>query len=77
MIGVTIKDAKGFSNVWTAGGVAIPMQDVHLQFATDFANVVLRNFIQQANAAAAAKQKAAEQQVAADAAPKVVLTDGK
>lgn len=73
MSGVSINDAKGFSQVWNVKGVAIPLQDVHLQFATDFANVVLRNFIQQANAQAAARYKAAQEQAAA--ASKVVLTD--
>lgn len=64
---VTLKDAHQFSNVWRHKGVAIPMQDIHLRFAADFANVALKSFIETAQRQAAAK--------AAEAAkPKVVLT---
>jgi hypothetical protein len=49
--------AAGFAKVWTHKGLAIFLDEVHHQYATDFANVMLNNFIQQQSAAAA---KAAE-----------------
>lgn len=42
---VTRTEAQNFARVWNKGGISIPMQDVHIDFATAFANVVLRNFI--------------------------------
>jgi hypothetical protein len=45
--------AVGFSKVWTHKGIAIFLDDVHLAFATDFANVMLNNFLQQQAQAAA------------------------
>ncbi len=65
---VSLKDTLGFSKVWTSNGVAIVMQDVHLQFATDYANLVLNNFIRQC-------QLEAEQQARAAAAPKVQIAE--
>lgn len=66
---VQVADAKGFSEVWKHSGVFIPMQDVNLQFATDFANVVLNNFIVMCQQNAQAVKQKAE----ADAAPKITL----
>lgn len=40
------QEAARFATIWNHKGVAIVIQDVHIDFATDFANVVLRNFIQ-------------------------------
>lgn len=62
MLNVNQKDARDFSRVWTNRGVAIVLQDVHLQFAADFANVVLKSFIETAQQAQAeaAKQQAAK-----------------
>jgi hypothetical protein len=47
----------GFAKVWTHKGLAIFLDEVHKQFALDFSNVMLNNFIQQQAQAAA---KAAE-----------------
>jgi len=47
----------GFAKVWTHKGLAIFLDDVHKQFALDFANICLNNFLQQQSVAAA---KAAE-----------------
>ena len=41
----TRQHADGFGNVWRHNGVAIPLDDVHKQFAVDFANVMLANFM--------------------------------
>jgi hypothetical protein len=43
-------EAKKFSNVWNYNGVAVPLDNVALTFATDFANVVLKSFFVQAEA---------------------------
>jgi hypothetical protein len=42
---------EGFAKVWTYRGVALVMNDAHIQFAADFANVMLRSFVQQVAAA--------------------------
>lgn len=56
---VSAVEAKGFGKVWTHNGVAIFMDDTHYKFAADFANIVLKNFIDQAQRAAveAAKKR--------------------
>lgn len=54
--------AKEFGKVWTHNGVAIFMDDAHYKFAADFANVVLKSFVEEA------QRKAAEA-----AKPKIVL----
>lgn len=59
MTPVSAQDAKQFGKVWTHNGVAIVLQDVHLQFAADFANIVLKSFVENAQRAAAARQAAA------------------
>lgn len=59
---LTIKrqEASQFATVWTRNGIVLPLNSAAIDFATDFANVVLSNFIsmceRQANAA---KQAAA------------------
>ena len=57
-----------FAQAWTHKGVAIPMKDVHIDFACDWANIVLKNFIAMAQHKAAEARKQAE-------AKKLVLTD--
>lgn len=39
-------EAEAFAKVWNRGGITILLDDNSVQFATDFANVVLRNFIE-------------------------------
>ena len=41
------KQVEGFAKVWTYKGVALCLNDAHIQFASDFANVMLRSFVQQ------------------------------
>jgi hypothetical protein len=43
---VNKEEAKKFSGIWNFKGVAIVLDDVHCQFASDFANVVLKSFVQ-------------------------------
>jgi hypothetical protein len=55
----TKQHADGFASRWTHNGVAIFLDDVHKQFAIDFANMIVTSFVadQQAKAAAAAELK--------------------
>jgi len=59
VVKVTKDDAKKFGQFWTHKGVAIFMDDTHYQFAADFANIVIKSFIEDAQrqAAEAAKKK--------------------
>jgi hypothetical protein len=66
---VTTEEAKKFGAVWNYKGLAMPLDTVHHEYAKDFANVVLRSFVEQMMANA----KAAKEKAAADAAPKVSL----
>lgn len=66
---VKIDDAKNFAKVWTYKGIAIVLDEQHAQFAADYANVVLRNFIEMQVANFQAKKKAEEEA----AKPKVTL----
>jgi len=49
------KQVEGFAKVWTYRGVALCLNDAHIEFAKDFANVMLRSFV--AEVAAAQKPK--------------------
>lgn len=42
---VTKEGTQGFSKVWNKGGIAILLDDTAITFATDYANVVLRSFV--------------------------------
>lgn len=74
-------EAVKFAQIWNHRGISVPMQDVHVDFATDFANVVLRNFIdmckQQAAALAKAIQEQQHQLVAAQQQQAAPPIDGK
>jgi len=59
---VDYTQTKGFADVYTVNGLAIPITPPYIQFATDFANIVLANFIAHAQRAA---QIAAEKRVTA------------
>ena len=65
---VSAKDAQEFGKVWTHKGVAIFLSDIHFQFAADFANIVLKSFIENAQRQAAAR--------AAQAAKPKIITEG-
>ena len=43
---VTRAEAKRFSKAWSHKGVALVIDDALCQYAADFANVVLRSFVQ-------------------------------
>ena len=58
------KQVAEFSKIWTYTGVALLLNDAHVQFAADFANVMLKSFIQQiASQQAAAAQAAKTKQI--------------
>lgn len=50
------KEAEAFSKVWNKSGVHILLTPEAVDFATDFSNVVLRNFIQMCQKEAEAKK---------------------
>lgn len=39
-------EALKFAQVWKHNGISIILSDAHIDFATDFANVVLRSLVQ-------------------------------
>lgn len=43
---VPLEDAQNFQKIWTNNGIAVLLPPEASVFARDFANVVLRNFIQ-------------------------------
>jgi hypothetical protein len=62
MLKIDRKQVEGFAKVWTYKGVALCLNDAHIQFAADFAQQVLISFIenvkkQQMAAMEAAKAK--------------------
>lgn len=62
-------EAEKFSKVWHKGGISIILTPEAIDFATDFSNVVLNNFIGMCQAQATqAAAKAAEAQK-----PKIIL----
>lgn len=60
---VTIESAKEFSHVWNYKGLAMPLDEVHCEFAKDFANIVLKSFVEQMMAQAATAKRAASEAV--------------
>jgi hypothetical protein len=57
---VSREEAHKFAQVWRYKGIVILMDDAHLQFATDFANIALQNLLQRVKASQAAKPKLVE-----------------
>lgn len=42
---VKLEEAVKFSQIWTLNGLSLPVSKEMAQYATDFSNVVLTNFI--------------------------------
>jgi hypothetical protein len=61
-------EAQKFAQVWNKGGISMILPDVAIDFATDFSNVVLNNFIQMCQANAQAQVAANEA-----AKPKIIM----
>lgn len=56
---VTAAQVADFAKHWkTPGGISIFTDDIHHQFTADFANIVLKSFVEDAQKAAAAAAKA-------------------
>lgn len=53
---VKLEDAVSFSKVWNYKGISVPLDEVHCQFASDYANIVIRSFIEFTLQQAAAKK---------------------
>ena len=51
---VDIAQVEAFSKVWNAGGILVRLDDISKRFARDFANVVLRSFVEDMKAKALA-----------------------
>lgn len=66
---VPIADTQGFAKVWTYKGIAVPLQEQHVQFANDYANLVLRAYITQATLQALAAQEAAKPKIIMEGIP--------
>jgi hypothetical protein len=60
---VQLQDAQNFQTVWTHKGLALPLPPEAAQFATDFANIVLRNFIELMQQQAKAQQPVSEKKL--------------
>lgn len=58
---VPLSDAQNFAKVWNYKGISVPLDEIHCQFATDYANIVLRSFVDQMVAKSQAAKKAAEE----------------
>lgn len=57
---VRVEDAASFAKVWNYKGIVMPLDAVYHQFATDYANVVLKNFVTMIQQQAELKRKEAE-----------------
>jgi hypothetical protein len=58
---VPLSDAQNFQKIWTNKGIAIVLPPEAAQFAMDFANVVLRNFIEMVKTQQAQEAKPVEE----------------
>ena len=66
---VSVEEAQAFQTVWNYHGVAVPFPPQAAHFAKDFANVVLRNFIEMC-------QKQAQEAAKNQPAPKQLIVEG-
>jgi hypothetical protein len=68
---VNPNDVKGFAQAWDCNGIKMILDNTSLRFAVDFANIVLRSYIDDLRAKAALTLKA--KQAATSAAPTAEL----
>ena len=61
---ITMEEVNRFARTWTHKGVAIVVDNLHAEFTRDFANVVLKSFVQMCAQQAAEAMK-----------PKVILSE--
>lgn len=55
---ITKEETQKFAAAWRNNGLFVSISDLYIQFATDYANVVLRSFVEQCQAQVAAAIKA-------------------
>jgi hypothetical protein len=60
---VNKSEAETFAKIWNQGGVSILLSDSAIQFATDFSNIVLRNFIDMCREQAELEAKVKSQKI--------------
>lgn len=65
---VSVQQTEAFSKQWNYNGVAILLNEIHIKFATDWANIVLANFVREC-------QIKAEQAMKAAQAPKIITEE--
>jgi hypothetical protein len=63
---VNPNDVRGFAAAWDCGGIKMILDNTSLRFAVDFANVVLKSYVDNL-VASASKVRAAKIQAAKDA----------
>lgn len=66
-------EAEKFSQIWNKGGVHVILPPEAIDFASDFANVVLRNFIGMCQAQAQAEVAKQAAKAAEMSKPKIIL----
>lgn len=66
---VSLTDAQNFAKVWNYKGISVPLDEIHCQAMTDYANIVLKSFVDQM----VAKAQLAKQQAEQAATPLVTL----
>ena len=78
------KQTQAFAKAWDKSGIKMILDDTSIQFATDYANIVLKSFVDDLAASARKKLQAAQakgtpvEKVLAEPMPvksKIVLTD--
>lgn len=65
---VSREDTARFAKVWTKNGIAFILPDVGLDFATDYANIVIKSFIEQC-------QRDAAERIRQQQARQIVVTE--
>ena len=66
---VTTDQTCNFAEVWKYNGIFVQQSPANIQFATDWANIVMASFIEKQVATVMAKRAAAEE----SAKPKIIL----
>ena len=67
------QEAEKFSNIWNKNGIHIVLAPEAVDFATDFANVVLNNFINLCRAQAHAEAQKQAAKLAECQKPRIIL----
>jgi hypothetical protein len=71
---VNVDQTMDFAERWRMNGIFVSLPPAAIQFATDWANIVLTSFIEEQVKRIQAKKLAAQQLAEAQAAPTIILT---